>query len=79
MKNKPYLLNTLLAAVFTLALLVMVLVRAFAPLVIRVAEAAKMGYTACILPESNRENIKNPKIKLIGVKNVKELFRLLGN
>ena len=34
MKNKPYLLNTLLAAVFTLALLVMVLVRAFAPLVI---------------------------------------------
>ncbi|MBO5197978.1 MAG: DNA repair protein RadA [Lachnospiraceae bacterium] len=45
----------------------------------RVAEAAKMGYTACILPESNRENIKNPKIKLIGVKNVKELFRLLGN
>ena len=35
MKNKPYLLNTLLAAVFTLALLVMVLVRAFAPLEIQ--------------------------------------------
>lgn len=44
----------------------------------RVAEAAKMGYTECILPESNRENIKNSKIKLIGVKNVRELFRLMG-
>lgn len=44
----------------------------------RVAEAAKMGYTSCILPESNRSNIRNPKIKLIGVKNVRELFRLMG-
>ena len=45
----------------------------------RVAEAAKMGYTSCILPESNRENIRNAKIRLIGVRNVRELFRLLGS
>ena len=45
----------------------------------RVAEAARMGYTACILPESNRENIRNPKLRLIGVRNVRELLRLLGS
>lgn len=43
----------------------------------RVAEAARMGYTACILPESNRENIRNPKLQLLGVRNVRELLRLL--
>ncbi len=45
----------------------------------RVAEAARMGYTACILPESSRENIRNPKLRLIGVRNVRELLRLLGS
>ena len=45
----------------------------------RVAEAARMGYTACILPESSRENIRNPKLRLIGVRNVRELLRLIGS
>ena len=45
----------------------------------RVAEAARMGYTACILPESSRENIRNPKLRLIGVRNVRELLGLIGS
>lgn len=48
----------------------------------RVAEAAKLGYEQCILPYANVESMKksgqlSDKIKLIGVKNVKELFGLL--
>lgn len=46
----------------------------------RVAEAVKTGYTACILPESNRQsivqagNLNISKIKLIGVKHVREIL-----
>lgn len=39
----------------------------------RVKEAAKLGFTTCILPATNAANIKNLKeMKLIGVSNVKE-------
>src|SRR5690554_5218663 len=36
----------------------------------RVAEAVKMGYTTCILPKSNKQNIKQSNIELIGVSNI---------
>lgn len=43
----------------------------------RVMEAAKMGFEVCILPQANKENIKAPGIKLIGVKNIQEVMALL--
>lgn len=43
----------------------------------RVAEAAKMGFQVCILPQINKESIKVSGIKLIGVKNIRELMQLL--
>ncbi|MBQ9119370.1 MAG: DNA repair protein RadA [Lachnospiraceae bacterium] len=48
----------------------------------RVAEAKKLGYENCILPAANLEHMKKLQskqegIKLIGVRNVKELFSLL--
>ena len=43
----------------------------------RVAEASKMGFETCIMPKANIDRIKNPSIKLIGVKNVQELMSLL--
>lgn len=43
----------------------------------RVMDAAKMGYEICILPFVNQENIKTKDIKLIGVKNIRELIKLL--
>lgn len=39
----------------------------------RVIEAEKMGFDVCILPQVNKENIKNSKIKLMGVRNIREL------
>lgn len=42
----------------------------------RVAEAEKMGFKTCILPKTNAENIRKSGMKLIGVKNLKELNRL---
>ncbi len=42
----------------------------------RVLEAEKMGFHTCILPKTNADNIKRTNIKLIGVKNLKELNRL---
>lgn len=44
----------------------------------RVAEAEKMGFTTCILPKTNADLIKKSSMKLIGVKNLKELTRLLS-
>ena len=44
----------------------------------RVAEAEKMGFTTCILPEGNKKNIKNSKIKLIGVSNIYKLYQLFA-
>jgi DNA repair protein RadA/Sms len=43
----------------------------------RVLEAEKMGFSRCILPQVNKENIKNSKIKLIGVKNIRELIECI--
>lgn len=42
----------------------------------RVAEAQKMGFTTCVLPKSNMENIKQSKIKLLGVSNIFQLNQL---
>ena len=50
----------------------------------RVAEAIKTGYTECVLPESNSAsiekagNLDTTKIKLIGVKHVRELLDCAG-
>ena len=50
----------------------------------RVAEAIKTGYTVCVLPESNRVsiekagNLDTQKIKLIGVRHVRELLDCAG-
>ncbi len=56
-------------------------VRAVAMAEQRVAEAEKLGYAQCILPYANMENIKKNgmvagKIRLTGVRNVRELFGL---
>lgn len=43
----------------------------------RVIEATKMGYEACILPQANKDAINTSKIKLIGVKNIKEAIKYI--
>lgn len=43
----------------------------------RVMEAVKMGFQVCVLPEVNVASIEKPPIKLIGVKNIKDLLSLL--
>jgi DNA repair protein RadA/Sms len=43
----------------------------------RVAEAAKMGFELCILPQANKEHIKGNGIKLIGVRNIQEVLGIL--
>ncbi len=44
----------------------------------RVAEAVKMGFTACVLPKANLERMKEEKrIRLIGVDNVREAISLI--
>lgn len=43
----------------------------------RVAEAAKMGFEVCILPQANKEHIKSAGLKLIGVRNIQEVMGLL--
>lgn len=40
----------------------------------RVAEAAKMGFEVCILPQANKEHIKTSDMKLIGVRNIQEVM-----
>lgn len=45
----------------------------------RVAEAAKMGFEICILPQANKDHIKKVGIKLIGVKNIQEVLGILMN
>lgn len=39
----------------------------------RVMEAQKLGFEVCILPLVNKKNIKSSTMKLIGVRNIKEL------
>jgi DNA repair protein RadA/Sms len=43
----------------------------------RVAEAAKMGFELCILPQANKEHIKGNGIKLIGVRTIQEVLGIL--
>ena len=44
----------------------------------RVAEAVKMGFTACVLPKANLVRIKEERrIQLIGVENVREAISLI--
>lgn len=43
----------------------------------RVLEAEKMGFGRCILPQVNKENCKNSKIELIGVRNIRELMECI--
>lgn len=42
----------------------------------RVAEAAKMGFEVCILPEANKQHIKSSNMKLIGVRNIQEVMKI---
>lgn len=44
----------------------------------RVLEATKMGFELCILPQSNKENITKSKIKMIGVRNIREIINLFS-
>lgn len=43
----------------------------------RVDEAGKLGFTTCIMPEVNRSAVRNSKMKLIGIRNIRELAELL--
>ena len=43
----------------------------------RVSEAAKMGFEVCILPQANKETITDSKIKLVGVRNIREAINLI--
>ena len=44
----------------------------------RVAEAKKLGFETCIIPEVSKEAVKNMKgIKVIGVRNISEAIQLL--
>lgn len=43
----------------------------------RVAEAAKLGFEVCIMPQANKEHCKTTGIKLIGVKNIQEVMAML--
>lgn len=53
-------------------------VRAVSQAAQRVAEAVKMGFTACVLPKANVEKMKEEKrIRLIGVDNVREAISLI--
>lgn len=43
----------------------------------RVNDAAKLGFETCILPKVNADNIKSKGIRLIGIRNVRELMNIL--
>ena len=44
----------------------------------RIKEAAKMGFTTCILPKINCEGMEEVKgMKLVGVQNISEVLSLL--
>lgn len=43
----------------------------------RVIEATKMGFEICILPQANKEVISDSKIKLVGVKNIREAVNII--
>lgn len=44
----------------------------------RIQEAAKLGFTTCIIPKANESGLKKVEgIRVIGLKNVKEMFSLM--
>ena len=43
----------------------------------RVEEAAKLGFETCIMPEVNLSAVRSTRMKLIGIKNIRELSGLL--
>lgn len=43
----------------------------------RVAEAEKMGFKTCILPEVNKASLSNQSIRLIGLRNIKEILSIV--
>ena len=43
----------------------------------RINEAAKMGYTSCIVPKANEDMLEDKPIKCYGIKNIKELAELI--
>ncbi len=44
----------------------------------RVIEAGKMGFNAVLLPQMSKETISNTNIKLIGVRNIREIIKLFS-
>ena len=44
----------------------------------RVIEAGKMGYNVVLLPQINKENISSSNIKLIGIRNIREIVNLIS-
>lgn len=44
----------------------------------RVIEAGKMGFDAVLLPQINKQNINNSNIKLIGIRNIREIINLFA-
>ena len=44
----------------------------------RVIEAGKMGFDTVLLPQINRENISNANVKLIGIRNIREIINLFS-
>jgi len=43
----------------------------------RVIEAEKMGFSLCILPKINMDNMNSTSIKLVGISNIRELKSIL--
>jgi DNA repair protein RadA/Sms len=43
----------------------------------RVIEASKLGFQVCILPQVNKETIKVNGIKLVGIKNIREILNYI--
>ena len=43
----------------------------------RVMEASKMGFSVCFLPQVNKETIHNSHIKLIGIRNIREILNYI--
>ena len=43
----------------------------------RIAEAHKMGYTTCVIPEANMNAVSDPQVKLVGIRNIRELGEFL--
>lgn len=45
----------------------------------RIKEAEKLGFKKCIIPESNKKDLKEKyKLDIIGVKNINEAMQKIG-